>query len=287
MKFDFAELLERGDAHPSPQPVEREASPHAARRASTGGVHWCEDNRVLTALLATLSGVFPPGEKEFIQSVRLFMAQIHDPELLRQVELFSTQEGHHALQHRHLNAIFEQLGYGADKVTAFVEQEIIRFVHERSAAQRLASTVVLEHFTASMAHFALTEPQQFDALPAALRELLFWHAIEEIEHKAVAFDVYQRCVGDRGLLIRTMLFEMIMFPWVVSQLQRQMLRDRGTRPTMRELVDTGKFLLGPRGLLASVIPQYLSMLRPSFHPWDIDDHELVETWTRRLTAVVH
>jgi predicted metal-dependent hydrolase len=261
MKFDFGELLERKDAHP--------------------------DNHVLTALLATLSGVFPPGEKEFIQSVRLFMADIHDPELLRQVELFSTQEGHHALQHRHLNMIFEQLGYGADKVAALVEKEIISFVQQRSRDERLASTVVLEHFTASMAHFTLTRPEHFDVLPAALRELLFWHAIEEIEHKAVAFDVYQSCVGNRRLLIRTMLLEMVMFPWVVSQLQRQMLRDRGTRPTWRELVDTGKFLLGPRGLLPSLLPQYLSMLKPGFHPWDIDDHELVDIWARRLSSVVN
>ncbi|MCA9687397.1 MAG: metal-dependent hydrolase, partial [Myxococcales bacterium] len=92
MKLDFSEVLERGDVFP--------------------------DNQVLTALIATLSGVFPPGEREFIRSVRLFMAEIHDPELLEQVELFSKQEGQHALQHRHLNEIFERLGAEVPRLRA-------------------------------------------------------------------------------------------------------------------------------------------------------------------------
>ena len=261
MKLDFDELLERGHVHP--------------------------DNAILTSMIATLSGLFPPGEREFIQSVRLFMAEIHDPELLRQVELFSRQEGHHALQHRQVNAIFEQLGYCANKVAHMLEQEIERLTQERTREQRLAITVVMEHYTASMAHFALSCPEHFDVLPPAMRELLFWHAIEEIEHKAVAFEVYDRCVGDRRLLRRIALIQLFMFPWAVAGFQRMMLRDRGTRPSLAEFVEAGKFLLGPRGLFVTVLPQYLAMLRPDFHPWDFDDSELVTYWTERLTSVVN
>ncbi|MCA9702125.1 MAG: metal-dependent hydrolase [Myxococcales bacterium] len=261
MKLDFSEVLERGDVFP--------------------------DNQVLTALIATLSGVFPPGEREFIRSVRLFMAEIHDPELLEQVELFSKQEGQHALQHRHLNEIFERLGYGTDKVAAYVEKQIQEMMTQRSPAERLAVTVVLEHYTASLAHFALTRPEFFDSLPAAARELLFWHAIEEIEHKAVAFEVYQRCVGDRSLLRKAMLIELVMFPVTVIGLQRQMLRDRGWRPNLDELLETGKFLFGRRGVFPTVLPQYLAIFRPDFHPWDFDDSELVAKWSAQLNSVVH
>ena len=260
MKLDFDDLLERGHVQP--------------------------DNTIITSLIATLSGLFPPGEKEFIQSVRLFMAEIHDPELLRQVELFSRQEGHHALQHRQVNAIFERLGYGANKVADMLEQELDRLIQERTPEERLAVTVVMEHYTASLAHFALSRPEYFDAFPPAVRELLFWHAIEEIEHKAVAFEVYDRCVGDRGLLRRILLIQLFMFPWVVIGFTRMMLRDRGTRPELAEFVETGKFLFGRRGVFATALPQYLAMLKPDFHPWDFDDSELVARWTQRLTAVV-
>ncbi len=244
------------------------------------------ENRILSTMLATLSGIFPPGEKEFIQSVRLFMAQLHDEALIREVELFSTQEGHHALQHRAVNTIFERLGYSATKVAAMVEDEIDRHTRERSDRERIAVTVVMEHFTATLANFILSHPEHFDALPGSLRELLFWHAIEEIEHKSVAFDVYDRCVGDRNLLRKWTVIQGLLFPYMVAQFQVTMLRELGHRPRLDEYLGAARFLFGRRGLVINALPKYLTLLRPGFHPWNHDDSDLVDTWKQRLSSVV-
>jgi len=242
------------------------------------------DNSIMSTMFATLSGVFPPGEKEFIQSVRNYMAEIHDEELLRQVKLFATQEGHHALQHRAVNTMLDSLGYTTMKVADMVAEQIAIFQTERSDADRLAVTVVMEHYTAALAHFALAHPEHFDSLPASIRELIFWHAIEEIEHKSVAFDVYEHCVGERPRLRKWLLIQLVMFPLAVARLQRGMLADIDHRPTAREFVEAGRFLLGPGGMLPTVIPQYLAMLRSDFHPWDLDDSDLVDAWKRELST---
>ncbi|MEM7158945.1 MAG: metal-dependent hydrolase [Myxococcota bacterium] len=246
-----------------------------------------EDNSILTTLLVALSGVFPPGEKEFIQSVRLFMGQVHDEQLLRHVKEFAAQEGHHALQHRTVNAIFDRLGYPASGVSAFLEEKIERWTHERSDEERLAVTVVMEHLTATMAHFALQNPERFDSLPASMRELIFWHAIEEIEHKSVAFDVYDHCVGQKTRIRRRVLMQMVLFPFGIGTSQLKMLIRFRHVPRLREVLHAAKFLWGRGGLIPSVLPNYLAMLKPGFHPWDIDDSALVGQWKARLQLLAH
>lgn len=243
-------------------------------------------NGLKSAFVVALSGSFPPGEKEFIQSVRLFMDQVRDPKLIEDVKDFTAQEGQHSLQHTLLNEAFDRLGYLATHVSEQFEDIEQEWAERRSDADRLAATVVMEHITAVMAHFALTRPEEFDPLPDSVRELLLWHSIEEIEHKSVAFDVYQECVGDRNRLRRQLLLHMILFPLGIRDFQRMLLRELGHAPTWKERAEMARYLLGPRGLVVSVLPRYLALLKPGFHPWDIDDSHLVEEWKDRLQTAL-
>ena len=244
-------------------------------------------NGLKSAFVVALSGSFPPGEKEFIQSVRLFLDQVRDPELIEDVKDFTAQEGQHSLQHKLLNEAFDRIGYLATRVSEQFEEIEQEWIEKRSDADRLAATVVMEHITAVMAHFALTRPEEFDPLPDSVRELLLWHAIEEIEHKSVAFDVYEECVGDRNRLRRQLLLHMILFPLGIRDFQRMLLRELGHAPTWKERAEMARYLLGPRGLVVSVLPRYLALLKPGFHPWDMDDSHLVEEWKDRLQTALN
>lgn len=243
-------------------------------------------NGLKSAFIVALSGSFPPGEKEFIQSVRLFMDQIRDPKLVADVNEFTAQEGQHSLQHKRMNDAFDRLGYSATQVSEQFEEIEKEWAEERSDADRLAATVVMEHITAVMAHHALTRPEEFDSLPDSVRELLFWHAIEEIEHKSVAFDVYEECVGDRNRLRRQLLLHMVLFPMGIRDFQRMLLRELGHKATWKERAEMARYLLGPKGLVARVLPRYLALLKPGFHPWDLDDSHLVAEWKDRLEAAM-
>ena len=239
-------------------------------------------NGLKSAFVVALSASFPPGEKEFIQSVRLFMDRVSDPKLSADVQEFAAQEGQHSLQHKRMNEAFDRLGYQATSVSERFEEMEQEWAEQSSAEDRLAATVVMEHITAVMAHFALTRPEEFAPLPQSVRELLLWHAIEEIEHKSVAFDVYEACVGDRNRLRRQLLLHMVLFPMVTRDFQRLLLRKLGHTPTWGERVEMARYLFGPKGLVVSVLPRYLALLKPGFHPWDLDDSHLVDEWKGRL-----
>jgi len=239
-------------------------------------------NGLKSAFVVALSGSFPPGEKEFIQSVRLFMDRVRDEKLIADVKEFTAQEGQHSLQHKRMNEAFDRLGYLATRVSAEFEVIEQEWAEERSDEDRLAATVVMEHITAVMAHFALTRPEEFAPLPDSVRQLLLWHAIEEIEHKSVAFDVYEECVGDRNRLRRQLLLHMVLFPLGIRDFQRMLLHEIGHKATWKERAEMARYLLGPKGLVVSVLPRYLALLKPGFHPWDLDDAHLVEEWKDRL-----
>lgn len=243
-----------------------------------------DENSVLSSMAVALSAMFPPGEAEFIKSVRLFMNRLRDDDLKEQVRLFAVQEGHHSLQHKLANEALDALGYPATELSEQIAKEIRMWEEQASDAERLALTVVLEHVTAVMAHFALTRPETFAGLPLSVQTLVFWHAIEEIEHKSVAFDVYAECVGDRGRLRRLLVQQMLLFPYRVAAAQLLVHRRLRHVPSLRDLKQTARFLFGRHGMIRDVLPHYFALLKPNFHPWDIDDSSLVEAWKERLSA---
>lgn len=173
-------------------------------------------------VLSVLSGLFPDGEEMFINAVKHFREAVTDPDLSRQVNAFIGQEVIHGRQHRHLNARFAELGYRSKIVEQFMQFEdgkltpgmekvlwvlyrigpfrkMLREMEQRRLERgdagpdpmfELALTAALEHYTASMAELLLTEQDLQDQFADQdLFRLWAWHAIEESEHRAVAFDV--------------------------------------------------------------------------------------------------
>ena len=59
----------------------------------------------------------------------------------------------------------------------------------------VAVTAAYEHFTAVMATGVLTHPNWLDGATPELALLWRWHAVEESEHKTVAFDLYRAMGG--------------------------------------------------------------------------------------------
>lgn len=174
-------------------------------------------------LIAALSGLFPDGEELFIESVRHYRDEITDPDLKRQVNAFIGQEVSHGREHRRLNERLAELGYRSKMVEETMHRDevitpgmrrilkvVTRFGPLRDIGQRLeeessepepifllALTAALEHYTATMAETILTERGLQDRFrDEAFFRMWAWHAIEECEHKAVAFDVYRAVGGD-------------------------------------------------------------------------------------------
>lgn len=246
--------------------------------------HFAADgDLILSHLGAALSAVFPEGEDFFVRSVRRFRDQITDPNLQRQVAGFIGQEAMHGREHRALNDRLDRLGYP----TKVVERITRRFfaIRERVMSDKanLAATAALEHFTATLAEVVLTSEETRRLFgPSELGNLFLWHALEESEHKAVAFDVYRAVGGTERMRVWTM--NVIRFGFVVAMTLQVTASILGDRTTYRH----GNLRRSWRDFRRAPIVQrpvwhrLRDYNRPDFHPDDSDTTELVERWRNEL-----
>lgn len=247
---------------------------------------WFAGDPAMTHFFIALSLLFPEGEKFFIDSVRNFEDADLDPRTRHEVREFIKQEAHHSFQHRRLNNLAAANGVNVDgyeKLLRGVLNLARRFLSKKV---QLAITVALEHFTAVLANELLTNPEFTDDMDPAVRPLWMWHAVEETEHKAVAFDVYQQVGGTYWVRVIVMGRILIGFPLVIAFFQGSMLV-RDPRPgTLRMLRDSLRFVYGRDGLVHGVWPELKAYFRRDFHPWQVDNRELIAAWEAEYDDLV-
>jgi len=135
--------------------------------------------------------------------------------------------------------------------------------------QRLTETAATEHMTAIMAHCLFTSQEVMAGADPRVRAMYAWHAIEEVEHKSVAFDVMQK-VAKAGYLRRCLAlinttFGFNMYGLLVTN---HMLKVDGFSFLRRvKLMTQGAWwLFKPGGLYSPAVSHFWEFFRPSFHP---------------------
>lgn len=191
--------------------------------------HYFKGNVFSTHLANSLHIIFPEGEKFFIRSCRKFLSRIDDTQLKKEVMDFMGQEGTHSQAHRDFWQYLEKQGFRVQPFVDFfntttfdgVEKLIFRTLgEERGSKFCLSMTAGLEHYTALLAEVAFENEYEFRHMPEEMQHLLFWHAAEEIEHKAVAFNLL-KYIDDDPLLKNagfTLASIMLLFYSVAGQL---------------------------------------------------------------------
>ena len=238
---------------------------------------------ILSHLAAALSGVFPDGEDFFVASVRNYRSQVTDPDLRRQVNGFIGQEAMHGRVHRSFNDRLDALGYHtkfSERRTKFFTKLQQRVMSEE---RQLAVTAALEHFTATLAELLLRDPKARAMFGHdAARQVFVWHALEEAEHKAVAFDVYRAIGGSEKIRVRAMRQTRLMFvSATVLQVAIAVLLDPAShrRGALRQSL--WRFRRSPLWNRA-LWKQLKDYDRPNFHPDDYDTDQLVDQWREIL-----
>lgn len=153
--------------------------------------HWFADNVLLTHAINAQNMLFPDAERFVIRSVHRHRDDITDPELRDAVKLFIGQEVHHGQSQEQALDMLRAQGFQIDGWLSRYQSYIKMFERIAPAWLCLSVTVAIEHFTARVAECCLTEGRMEEAHPD-MAAMLGWHAAEEIEHKAVAFDVLQQ-----------------------------------------------------------------------------------------------
>jgi len=245
--------------------------------------HWFAGNAVSTHLVNSINLFFPEGEMFFVRSVRHFEKEVDDPALRAEIRAFYAQEGRHANAHERYFATLKEQGYDIDpwiRAVRFLLRGGARSL--RSPTLALSITVALEHYTAVMAELMYLDPY-FEEIDAPMRELLLWHAAEEIEHKAVAFDVlakvrpgYARRMA--GFLVATPILAAMWGAGTASLLKQDKLswsriaRDAGF--VLRNNI------LGKKIFLRAL----LTYIDPRFHPLENDNYAMVRDYLERFES---
>ena len=246
---------------------------------------WVQGDAHKTRFFDAMSLMFPDGERFFIDSVRAFRAQIaDDPVLDAEVGGFIGQEAMHSREHLEYNDRLAKQGIGADELV-----QVLKTFQEKRATKlpplaQLAVTICLEHFTAMLADQVLRHPGTMQKSDPRMAAIWRWHALEETEHKGVAFDVFQR-VGGPPLKqylrrSRAMLFVTGLFTFRVWQFMWRISKAEGTRKDWRGWLRLLGFLFISPGPITRIGGQWLSWFVPGYHPWKHDNRTLVEA-TRR------
>jgi uncharacterized protein len=257
-------------------------SPKSAR-------HSLSADPIATAFYAALSATFPHGEAFFVQSVAQFSKQV-PPELKADVDAFVRQEALHSREHVSFNNAADGAGLPMDAMILRSAGQLGAMAH-RSPVYRLSITAALEHFTSVFAQKILTDPRHLAHYPDEDRALWQWHAIEEIEHKAVAMDVFNHVTADwtplkryvyRTTAMLDCMSRLAMVVWVGfgDVLASQNLKKAGWQ------FDVLAFLFARPGLLSAMLPPIMSFFRPGFHPNDSDESALLETSKSALPLAV-
>lgn len=245
---------------------------------------WHGGRQSITSFFNNLSTFFPAGERFFIESVRAHRAYITSDSLKRDAHTFYAQEGLHTREHARYNELLEAQGYPARSLDARVERLLGRVRKITTQRWQLAATCALEHFTAIMADWVLSDPRLLEGADATMAALWRWHAAEESEHKAVAFDVYQEAGGFYAERCVVMVLASAIFWAKVAEHQVRLMHADQTVWSADEWSSLFKFLFREPGGMQRLFPAWLEFFSPRFHPWQHDNRALLEAWREELAS---
>lgn len=240
--------------------------------------HWHGGNAFKTHLFNAMSVLFPDGERFFIDSVRLFRGQVEDPRLKEQIRGFIGQEGHHSREHLEYSERLRELGYDIDYLERGLKRRLAFLQKHLPSKLQLAATASVEHLTAIMADALLKDPLWLEGADPRMARIWRWHALEETEHKAVAFDVFQLVSGNPWLRRRAMLQSTFFFTLDTTKGLLHMLKRDGLLWNWRVWRDGLAWLWGSRGIYRPLVRVYLDFYKADFHPWQHDNLHLVQQY---------
>lgn len=242
--------------------------------------HFFANSPLMSHLLTALSSTFPIGEQFFVHSVRNVRDRITDEQLQAEITAFIGQEAMHSKAHTEFNQAWRRDDYQLDSFQAWLAKHDAR-IKKAPYKVQLAITSAFEHFTALLGGYVLNHPELLETLDDDAVKLWVWHAVEEIEHRAVAFDTYQTLYGD--LKLRRQVMQAVTTSFASLTLygtQRLFWQDK-----WKSLPKVGGNLRGLYlviKMLVQLIPEYLSYYKKDFHPSDIDHSKILSYWKMRL-----
>ncbi len=239
--------------------------------------HWFGESAFLSHVLNTFTVIFPDAERYFIRWAKKALPDVTDPKIKKDIQGFIGQETMHANQHEKLWDLLRSQGYNLEPALWFVDTLAFNWL-EKIVPDKFNYALVagLEHFTAMLGEIYFENPEIMEGMHSEMRRLFEWHAAEEIQHKAVAFDQLQAI--DDNYFLRTGVMNVAVVGLYVLTFANTfyfMAQDRSLFNPKEWLV-MGRILFGKSDLARKTVIKFLEYYRPDFHPWNNQNFHLAE-----------
>ncbi|MDV5188923.1 metal-dependent hydrolase [Acinetobacter baumannii] len=245
-----------------------------------------EENPVVTSLFVVLSAMFPAGEMFFIESIRNVRNQIKDENLLEDIKAFIAQEAFHSREHKTLNNHLIHSNYPEVVEIEAKTKARLDKLRQLSAVEQVAATVVMEHYTATLAHLLLTDSLIKAKTTQESRNLWEWHALEELEHKSVAFDVLNAIGGNSSKNRKVALARVAkLITPIIFKYWIKILKRKDINFTLKQLKD-GIYLgfggINRVGILSKAFVDMLDVRAENFDPLNMQTEQLEAEFREKL-----
>ncbi|MFK4205218.1 metal-dependent hydrolase [Acinetobacter junii] len=245
--------------------------------------YWCANDPAMTHYFTGLSTLFPEGESYFVRSVRALREHAKLNEALdREISAFIGQEAMHSKEHHAFHISAQQHGLNPEsleKVTGIVLKGLEKVFSKK---WNLLVTVGLEHYTAVLVVSMMETVNEY-MTDKTIRDLWLWHSVEETEHKAVAFDLYEYLYGNglNAYLPRVTIFTLsLILITGLSTIYQIVLMKRDKQ--LSNLKTWQNFFNFAAKQYKTFIPKFFEYYRYDFHPNQTNEKDLVVTTKIKL-----
>ncbi|MRV75699.1 hypothetical protein GJ700_28675 [Duganella sp. FT92W] len=236
--------------------------------------YWYQGRPFETHWFNALSLGLPQAERYAISCIKQAQPLVRGTELEPLARAFIGQEATHNFVHGKCNAVLKEQGF--DFVLDGYTQWRLRFAPWLATTTGLGITAAWEHFTAILCEYTLSgDGPAMEGCDEPVRSLWVWHCAEELEHKALAYDMFHAAGGGYVRLQACYLYGAMLFlSDFAMQTLHNMYRDR-CLASPRVWGGALRYFFGRRGLFWFALPRWLAYFKPGFNPSQADHTSLV------------
>ena len=246
--------------------------------------YWFNDDPWNTLFMSAILAAVPDGERWVMQSARKQLEKLTDPAIRKAGIEFIHQERIHAREHDVMNKACIEHGIPLDDIENTFKKVRMFLQKNLSISVQGALAASFEHFTATMSSVLLEHPESFKDTNPELLGMLYWHFVEETEHKSVSFDVFTDAAGGgtKAYLIRVASMAsaaiagapvfVLPFAYLLYKDKQLTNFSSAKRWFKHQFVDPG--VLNKAGAM------FFPYFRRDFHPWDDDNRAAIHAWKK-------
>lgn len=243
----------------------------------TKSAHWNASKPEFSQIVNAASLAMPYLEPYLIRSMRKARPLITDEALQKELDLYVAQEATHFRQHQKFNDELAALGYESlPPFEAKLAADYQRLGETKSLKFNLAYAEGFESMALAIGEMLIDDRDYlFGGSEANVASLVLWHFVEEIEHKNVAFDVFDHLYGSYAWRLLGLAYATGHIFWRTGQGYRAFLKEDGLWRDLKSRWRLAK-LLGR--IFAKLTPKLLRILAPGYHPSQIKDPAWGVAW---------